>query len=118
MMPVCLTLTAFLSVTMASASVVIYDLDAPAWNPLKVVGMFHSHAAQFFVSLIFAFATLCTNIAGNSVAFGNHLSRPMSRRNGFTRVEVRTKRQSMSEGSKSSRLSYRDHHSYPSTMYQ
>lgn len=74
MMPVCLTLTAFLGVTMASASVIIYGLDAPEWNPLNVVGMFHSRAAQFFVSLIFAFATLCTNIAGNSVAFGNDLS--------------------------------------------
>jgi NCS1 family nucleobase:cation symporter-1 len=74
MMPVCLTLTAFLGVTLASSSVVIYGLDQPEWNPLTVVGMFHSRAAQFFVSLIFAFATICTNIAGNSVAFGNDLS--------------------------------------------
>jgi NCS1 family nucleobase:cation symporter-1 len=74
MMPICLTLTAFLGVTMASSSVVIYGLDQPEWNPLVVVGMFDSRAAQFFVSLIFGFATLCTNIAGNSVAFGNDLS--------------------------------------------
>jgi NCS1 family nucleobase:cation symporter-1 len=74
MTPVCLTLTAFLGVTLASSSVVIYGLDQPEWNPLTVVGMFHSRAAQFFVSLIFAFATVCTSIAGNSVAFGTDLS--------------------------------------------
>lgn len=74
MMPICLSLTAFLGVTLASSSVVIYGLDKPEWNALNVVGMFQSRAAQFFVSLIFAFATLCTNIAGNSVAFGNDSS--------------------------------------------
>jgi NCS1 family nucleobase:cation symporter-1 len=74
MMPICLTLTAFLGVTMASASTVIYGLDTPEWNPVNLVGMFHNRAAQFFLSLMFAFATLCTNIAGNSVAFGNDLS--------------------------------------------
>ncbi|BDD63655.1 hypothetical protein MAP00_008524 [Monascus purpureus] len=47
LMPVCLTLTAFLGVTMSSASVVIYDLQKPEWNPLNIVGMFHSRAAQF-----------------------------------------------------------------------
>ncbi|KAI6784127.1 uncharacterized protein J7T54_004673 [Emericellopsis cladophorae] len=73
MMPVCITLTAFLGVTLASASVVIYNVDAPLWNPLDVVARFDSRAAAFFVSLMFAFATLCTNIAGNTVAFGNDL---------------------------------------------
>ncbi|KFZ03397.1 hypothetical protein V502_10988 [Pseudogymnoascus sp. VKM F-4520 (FW-2644)] len=74
MMPICLTLTAFLGVTMASASMVIFRLDEPQWNPLVVIGMFESRAAQFFIGLLFALATLCTNIAGNSVAFGNDLS--------------------------------------------
>jgi NCS1 family nucleobase:cation symporter-1 len=74
MMPICLTLTAFLGVTLASSSAVIYHLDQPEWNPLVVVGMFQSRAAQFFVALLFAFATLCTNIAGNSIAFGNDLA--------------------------------------------
>lgn len=73
MMPVCITLTAFLGVTLASASAVVYKLDEPAWNPLDVIAMFDSRAAAFFVSLMFAFATLCTNIAGNTVAFGNDL---------------------------------------------
>ena len=73
MMPVCITLTAFLGVTLASASAVIYGLDTPEWNPLNVVGLFKSRAAAFFVSFMFAFATLCTNIAGNTVAFGNDL---------------------------------------------
>ncbi|KEY73183.1 hypothetical protein S7711_04149 [Stachybotrys chartarum IBT 7711] len=73
MMPVCITLTAFLGVTLASASTVIYNVDAPLWNPLDVIARFDSRAAAFFVSFMFAFATLCTNIAGNTVAFGNDL---------------------------------------------
>jgi NCS1 family nucleobase:cation symporter-1 len=73
MMPICITLTAFLGVTLASASAVIYNLDKPEWNPLNVIDLFDSRAAAFFVSFMFAFATLCTNIAGNTVAFGNDL---------------------------------------------
>ena len=73
MMPICITLTAFLGVTLASASAVIYNLDKPEWNPLSVIDLFESRAAAFFVSFMFAFATLCTNIAGNTVAFGNDL---------------------------------------------
>jgi NCS1 family nucleobase:cation symporter-1 len=73
MMPVCIILTAFLGVTLASASAVIYNLDKPEWNPLDVIARFDSRAAAFFVGFVFAFATLCTNIAGNTVAFGNDL---------------------------------------------
>jgi NCS1 family nucleobase:cation symporter-1 len=74
MMPLCLTLTAFLGVVLASSSTTIFALPVPEWDPLSLVGHFSSRAAQFFVSLLFAFATLCTNIAGNSVAFGNDLA--------------------------------------------
>ncbi|KAL3446923.1 NCS1 allantoate transporter [Aspergillus insuetus] len=74
MMPLCLTLTAFLGVVLASSSTTIFALPEPEWDPLSLVGHFSSRAAQFFVSLLFAFATLCTNIAGNSVAFGNDLA--------------------------------------------
>lgn len=73
MMPVCITLTAFLGVVLATSATVIYDLDEVPWNPLDVVGMFDSRAAAFFVALMFAFATLCTNLSANSVAFGNDL---------------------------------------------
>jgi NCS1 family nucleobase:cation symporter-1 len=74
MMPLCLTLTAFLGVVLASSSTTIFALQEPEWDPLSLVGHFSSRAAQFFVALLFAFATLCTNIAGNSVAFGNDLA--------------------------------------------
>lgn len=73
MMPICITLTAFLGVVLASSAVVIYDLETVPWNPLDVVDLFDSRAAAFFVALMFAFATLCTNIAANSTAFGNDL---------------------------------------------
>ncbi|KAL5343551.1 permease for cytosine/purines, uracil, thiamine, allantoin-domain-containing protein [Aspergillus crustosus] len=74
MMPICLTLTAFLGVVLASSSTTIFALPEPEWNPLSLIEYFDSRAAQFFVALLFAFATLCTNIAGNSVAFGNDLA--------------------------------------------
>ncbi|KAL2847628.1 permease for cytosine/purines, uracil, thiamine, allantoin-domain-containing protein [Aspergillus pseudodeflectus] len=74
MMPLCLTLTAFLGVVLASSSTTIFALQEPEWDPLSLLGHFSSRAAQFFVALLFAFATLCTNIAGNSVAFGNDLA--------------------------------------------
>jgi NCS1 family nucleobase:cation symporter-1 len=75
MMPLCLTLTVFLGVVLASALMTIFTtLPEPEWDPLALVGHFSSRAAQVFVVLLFAFATLCTNIAGNLVAFGNNLA--------------------------------------------
>ncbi|KAL4899355.1 permease for cytosine/purines, uracil, thiamine, allantoin-domain-containing protein [Aspergillus multicolor] len=74
MMPLCLTLTAFLGIVLSSSSTTIFALPAPEWDPLALLDHFDSRAAQFVVSLLFAFATLCTNIAGNSVAFGNDLT--------------------------------------------
>ena len=73
LLPVCITLTSFLGVVLASSATVIYDLDEVPWNPLQVIALFDSRAAAFFLALMFAFATLCTNIAGNSIAFGNDI---------------------------------------------
>jgi NCS1 family nucleobase:cation symporter-1 len=68
-MPVTLTLIAVLGAVVTSASQTIYGVTQ--WNPVLIVGLFENRAARFFVALIFSFATLCTNICANSIAFGN-----------------------------------------------
>jgi len=68
-MPITLTLIAVLGAVVTSASQTIYGVTQ--WNPVLVVGLFENRAARFFVALIFSFATLCTNICANSIAFGN-----------------------------------------------
>ena len=71
MLPVCITLTELLGAVMAASSQVIYgELQ---WNPLKVILMWDDRAAKFFGGLLFAFANIMTNVAGNSVPFGNDL---------------------------------------------
>ena len=66
---VCLTLIYFLDVIMAASSEVIYGQIQ--WNPLIIVLMWDNRAAKFFAGLLFAFAMIGTNVAGNSVPFAN-----------------------------------------------
>lgn len=68
-LPVCMTLIYFLGVVMAASSQVIYGQIQ--WNPIIVVLMWDNRAAKFFVGLLFAFAMIGTNVAGNSVPFAN-----------------------------------------------
>ena len=68
-LPVCMTLIYFLGVVMAASSQVIYGKIQ--WNPILIALMWEKRAAKFFVGLIFAFAMIGTNVAGNSVPFGN-----------------------------------------------
>lgn len=68
-LPLCMTLIYFLGVVMAASSQVIYGQIQ--WNPLMIVLMWDNRAAKFFVGLVFAFAMIGTNVAGNSVPFGN-----------------------------------------------
>lgn len=68
-LPVCMTLIYFLGVVMAASSQVVYGQIQ--WNPLMIVLMWDNRAAKFFVGLVFAFAMIGTNVAGNSVPFGN-----------------------------------------------
>lgn len=68
-LPVCLTLTYFLGIVMAASSQVLYGQII--WNPLDIVQMWNNRAAKFFAGLLFAFANIGTNVAGNSVPFGN-----------------------------------------------
>lgn len=67
--PLCITLIYFLGVIMAASSQVIYGTIQ--WNPIFIVLMWDDRAAKFFVGLLFAFAMIGTNVAGNSVPFAN-----------------------------------------------
>lgn len=42
-------------------------------NPLKVVLLWDNRPAKFFAGLLFAFANIATNVAGNSIPFANDL---------------------------------------------
>ena len=70
--PIVLTLIQLLGAVMASASLVIYG--TVEWNPLVICGQFNDRTAKFFAGFLFAFATMMTNVAGNSVAFGNDIT--------------------------------------------
>ncbi|KAM0801087.1 permease for cytosine/purines, uracil, thiamine, allantoin-domain-containing protein [Usnea florida] len=68
-LPVCMTLIYFLGVVMAASSQVIYGQIQ--WNPITIVLSWDNRAAKFFTGLLFAFAMIGTNVAGNSIAFAN-----------------------------------------------
>ena len=68
-LPVCMTLIYFLGVVMAASSQVIYGQIQ--WNPIMIVLSWDNRAAKFFAALLFAFAMIGTNVAGNSIAFAN-----------------------------------------------
>lgn len=68
-LPVCITLTYFLGIVMAASSQVLYG--TVHWNPLDVVKLWTNRPAKFFAGLLFAFAAIGNNVAGNSVPFAN-----------------------------------------------
>ncbi|KAL8845513.1 MAG: hypothetical protein Q9176_000149 [Flavoplaca citrina] len=71
-LPVALTLTYVLGVALASTSQVIYGQIY--WNPVEMIQVWDNRPAKFFAALLFAFAGITTNIAANSIAFGNDLT--------------------------------------------
>ncbi|KAL9038630.1 MAG: hypothetical protein Q9180_003018 [Flavoplaca navasiana] len=71
-LPVALTLTYVLGVALASTSQVLYGQIY--WNPLEMIQLWDNRPAKFFAALLFAFAGITTNIAANSIAFGNDLT--------------------------------------------
>lgn len=71
LLPVCITLTELLGTVMAASSQVVYG--QVQWNPLEVVSLWDNRAGKFFAGLLFAFANIITNVAGNSVPFANDL---------------------------------------------
>ena len=68
-LPVCITLTFFLGIVMAATSQVIYG--SVIWNPLNIVQVWDNRPAKFFAGLLFAFAAIGNNLAGNSIPFAN-----------------------------------------------
>lgn len=68
-LPVCITLTYFLGVVMAASSQVLYGTIY--WNPLDIVKLWTNRPAKFFAGLLFTFAAIGNNVAGNSVPFAN-----------------------------------------------
>ncbi|KAL9092284.1 MAG: hypothetical protein Q9165_004458 [Trypethelium subeluteriae] len=71
-LPVAITLTELLGTVLAASSQIIYG--QVIWNPLNVVLLWDNRAAKFFAALLFAFATLATNVSGNSISFANDLT--------------------------------------------
>ena len=71
LLPVCITLTELLGTVMAASAQVIYG--QVLWNPLEVVALWDNRPGKFFAGLLFAFANIITNVAGNSVPFANDL---------------------------------------------
>ena len=71
LLPVCITLTELLGTVMAASSQVVYG--QVQWNPLDIVLLWDNRAAKFFAGLLFAFANMGTNVAGNSIPFANDL---------------------------------------------
>ncbi|RFU28180.1 hypothetical protein B7463_g8166, partial [Scytalidium lignicola] len=70
-LPVMITLIELLGAILAATSQVVYG--EVQWNPLLLVLEWDNRAAKFFAGLLFAFAMIGTNIAGNSVPFANDL---------------------------------------------
>lgn len=71
LLPVCITLAELLGTVMAASAQVIYG--RVEWNPLDVVSLWENRPGKFFAGLLFAFANIITNVAGNSVPFANDL---------------------------------------------
>jgi len=67
-----ITLTELLGAIMAASAQVVYG--EVLWNPLTVVELFSNRPAKFFAGLLFAFANIGTNVAGNSIPFANDLT--------------------------------------------
>jgi NCS1 family nucleobase:cation symporter-1 len=70
-LPVMITLIELLGAIMAATSQVVYG--EVLWNPLSIILLWEDRAAKFFAGLLFAFAMIGTNIAGNSIPFANDL---------------------------------------------
>jgi NCS1 family nucleobase:cation symporter-1 len=71
-LPVMITLIELLGAIMAATSQVVYG--QVLWNPLTIILLWEDRAAKFFAGLLFAFAMIGTNVAGNSIPFANDLT--------------------------------------------
>lgn len=70
-LPVMITIIELLGAILAATTQVVYG--EVQWNPLLIVLMWDNRAAKFFAGLLFAFAMIGTNVAGNSIPFAHDL---------------------------------------------
>jgi NCS1 family nucleobase:cation symporter-1 len=80
-LPATMALYSFIGVAVTSATIVIYGHDI--WNPIELLGTFHSKAAVTISMLSICIATLATNIAANVVSPANDFSHVAPRLIGF-----------------------------------
>ncbi|ORY99812.1 permease for cytosine/purines, uracil, thiamine, allantoin-domain-containing protein [Absidia repens] len=64
--------TSFIGIVVTSASQTLYG--EALWNPIDLLGKMDNRPAVFFLAFAFAFATLGTNLAANSIPVGADLS--------------------------------------------
>ncbi|KAI8075275.1 permease for cytosine/purines, uracil, thiamine, allantoin-domain-containing protein [Gongronella butleri] len=71
-MPLGFFLTSFIGIIVTSAAQHLYG--EALWNPIDILDRMENRAAVFFLAFAFAFATLGTNLAANSIPVGADLS--------------------------------------------
>jgi len=72
-LPIIFTFLAFIGITVASATQVVYGGDA-IWDPAVVISKWDNRAARFFAAFSWAVASLGVNISANSISAANDLS--------------------------------------------
>ncbi|KAK4948062.1 hypothetical protein LTR10_013116 [Elasticomyces elasticus] len=70
-LPICITMIELLGTLMAATAQVVYG--EVLWNPLTIVLLWNNRTAKFFAGFLFAFATIATNITGNSIPFAHDI---------------------------------------------
>ncbi|OAP54540.1 hypothetical protein AYL99_10988 [Fonsecaea erecta] len=71
-LPICITMIELLGALMAATAQVVYG--QVLWNPLTIILLWNNRTAKFFAGLLFAFATIATNITGNSIPFAHDIA--------------------------------------------
>ena len=80
-LPATMALYSFIGVAVTSATIVIYGHDI--WDPIELLGTFHSKLAVTIAMVSICIATLATNIAANVVSPANDFSHLAPRLIGF-----------------------------------
>ncbi|KIV80983.1 hypothetical protein PV11_08438 [Exophiala sideris] len=70
-LPICITMIELLGTLMAATAQVVYG--EVLWNPLTIILLWNNRTAKFFAGFLFAFATIATNITGNSIPFAHDI---------------------------------------------
>jgi NCS1 family nucleobase:cation symporter-1 len=82
-LPATMGLFSFIGVAVTSATVVIYKLEEPIWNPVDLLGKFDNPAVLALAMFALCLATLATNIAANVVSPANDFTNLWPRKISF-----------------------------------